>query len=156
MGASVFPVHDEIVEIDLESLRDALQHIDGAGFLAAFDLRQVGLGDAHRLGEVGDGETTVIPEGADPAVGFEKLDNQFMRPGFLARGYAADIMMFDPTCLTLGRKALVRDTPGGEERWQVRPEGVVRVLVNGETVVRDGALTAARPGRVLHVGNPPA
>ena len=43
--------------------------------------------------------------------------------------------------------------PGGEERWQVRPEGVVGVLVNGETIVEDGKLTGARPGRVLRVGN---
>jgi hypothetical protein len=44
--------------------------------------------------------------------------------------------------------------PGGEPRWQVRPEGVARVLVNGETIVENGELTDARPGRVLRVGNP--
>src|SRR5437667_9151818 len=76
--------------------------------------------------------------------------------GLLARGYAADVMMFDPTRLALGGKRLVRDVPGGEERWQVRPEGVVRVLVNGETIVEEGRLTGARPGRVLHIGNPVA
>jgi N-acyl-D-aspartate/D-glutamate deacylase len=74
--------------------------------------------------------------------------------GLLARGYAADVMMFDPTRIGLGRKQLVRDVPGGEERWQVLPDGVVRVLVNGETIVEDGRLTGARPGRVLRVGNP--
>jgi N-acyl-D-aspartate/D-glutamate deacylase len=76
------------------------------------------------------------------------------RRGLLARGYHADVMLFDPTRLALGRKRLVRDVPGGEERWQVLPEGVVRVLVNGQTIVADGALTGARPGRVLRVGNP--
>src|SRR5438094_5430232 len=74
--------------------------------------------------------------------------------GLLARGYAADILLFDPQRIGLGRKQLVRDVPGGEERWQVRPEGVVRVIVNGETIVEDGELTGVRPGRVLHVGNP--
>jgi N-acyl-D-aspartate/D-glutamate deacylase len=74
--------------------------------------------------------------------------------GLLARGYAADVMMFDPARVGLGRKQLVRDVPGGEERWQVLPDGVVRVLVNGETIVEDGRLTGARPGRVLRVGNP--
>jgi len=74
--------------------------------------------------------------------------------GLLARGYAADVVLFDPTRLALGRKGLVRDMPGGEERWQVRPEGIVRVLVNGQTIVKDGEITGARPGRVLHVGNP--
>src|SRR5438046_2607094 len=76
--------------------------------------------------------------------------------GLIARGYAADILMFDPARLALGKKALVRDVPGGEERWQVRPEGVVRVLVNGEPIVEEGRLTGARPGRVLHIGNPVA
>jgi N-acyl-D-aspartate/D-glutamate deacylase len=74
--------------------------------------------------------------------------------GLLARGYHADVMMFDPTRLALGKKQLVRDMPGGEERWQVLPEGVVRVMVNGETVVEGGRLTGVRAGRVLRVGNP--
>jgi N-acyl-D-amino-acid deacylase len=76
--------------------------------------------------------------------------------GLIARGYAADVTMFDPARLGLGKKQLVRDVPGGEERWQVRAEGVVRVLVNGETIVENGRLTSARPGRVLHIGNPVA
>jgi N-acyl-D-aspartate/D-glutamate deacylase len=74
--------------------------------------------------------------------------------GLVARGYHADVVLFDPRRLALGKKALVRDMPGGEERWQVRPEGIVRVIVNGETIVADGTLTGARPGRVLRVGNP--
>jgi N-acyl-D-aspartate/D-glutamate deacylase len=74
--------------------------------------------------------------------------------GLLARGYHADVMLFDPTRLKLGKKGLVRDMPGGEDRWQVRPEGVARVIVNGKTVVKDGELTGARGGRVLRIGNP--
>ncbi len=74
--------------------------------------------------------------------------------GLIARGYHADIMLFDPTRLCLGKKKLVSDMPGGEDRWQVRPEGVARVLVNGETIVQDGELTGARPGGVLRIGNP--
>ncbi len=74
--------------------------------------------------------------------------------GLIARGYHADVMLFDPTRIRLGKKELVNDMPGGEPRWQVRPEGVVRVLVNGETIVENGELTGVRPGRVLRVGNP--
>ena len=76
--------------------------------------------------------------------------------GLIARGFHADLMLFDPARIALGKKQLVRDLPGGEERWQVLPEGIVRVIVNGETIVEDGALTGARPGRVLRVGNPGA
>ena len=74
--------------------------------------------------------------------------------GLLARGFHADIMIFDPNRIALGKKSLVRDMPGGEDRWQVACEGVVRVLVNGETIVENNQLTGARPGRILRVGNP--
>jgi len=74
--------------------------------------------------------------------------------GLLARGYHADVTLLDPSRIGLGKKALVRDMPGGEERWQVGCEGVVRVLVNGQTIVENNRLTAARPGRILRVGNP--
>jgi N-acyl-D-aspartate/D-glutamate deacylase len=74
--------------------------------------------------------------------------------GLLARGYHADVMLFDPTRLKLGKKGLVRDMPGGEDRWQVRPEGVARVIVNGKTIVENGELTGTRGGRVLRIGNP--
>jgi len=65
-------------------------------------------------------------------------------------------MMFDPTRIGLGKKQLVRDMPGGEERWQVRPEGIARVIVNGKTIVAQGQLTRERPGRVLKIGSPPS
>ena len=55
--------------------------------------------------------------------------------GLIARGYHADVMLFDPDRIRLGKKELVSDMPGGEPRWQVRPEGIARVLVNGETIV---------------------
>jgi len=74
--------------------------------------------------------------------------------GLLARGYHADITMFDPAHIGLGKKALVRDMPGGEERWQVGCEGVVRVLVNGEVIVENNQLTGTRAGHILRVGNP--
>jgi len=73
--------------------------------------------------------------------------------GLLARGYHADVVLFDPGRIKLGKKYLVADLPGGEERWQVRPEGIARVLVNGETIVENGALTGVRPGGVLRIGN---
>ena len=76
--------------------------------------------------------------------------------GILVRGCPADLMMFDPTRIGLGKKQLVRDMPGGEERWQVRPEGIVRVIVNGKTIVADGQLTRERPGRVLKIGTAPS
>jgi N-acyl-D-aspartate/D-glutamate deacylase len=73
--------------------------------------------------------------------------------GLLARGYHADLMLFDPERIGLRSKEIVHDMPGGAERWQVHPEGISRVLVNGEIIVENGELTGARPGRVLRIGN---
>lgn len=73
--------------------------------------------------------------------------------GLIARGFHADVMMFDPTRIQLGKKQLVADMPGGEDRWQVKPEGIVRVMVNGEVVIENNQLTGARSGRVLRIGN---
>src|SRR5207344_1400818 len=41
--------------------------------------------------------------------------------GLIARGYHADIMLFDADRIRLAKKELVSDMPGGEPRWQVRP-----------------------------------
>jgi len=75
------------------------------------------------------------------------------RRGLLARGYHADVMMFDPKRIKLGKKQLVSDMPGGEARWQVLPEGIVRVLVNGEVIVDNGKLTGKQAGRIMKIGN---
>jgi N-acyl-D-aspartate/D-glutamate deacylase len=74
--------------------------------------------------------------------------------GLVGRGYHADLVMFDPARIALGKKRIVRDLPGSGERWQVRPEGIHRVIVNGEVVVEHGELTGSRPGKVLRIGNP--
>jgi N-acyl-D-amino-acid deacylase len=53
----------------------------------------------------------------------------------------ADMVIFDP--LT------VRDT-ATFEKPHAYAEGFSRVLVNGEVVFEGGAMTAARPGKVLY------
>jgi len=61
--------------------------------------------------------------------------------GVVREGALADLVLFDP--------AVVVDR-GTFEEPEVPPIGVTHVLVNGTFVVRDGAHTGARPGRVLH------
>jgi N-acyl-D-aspartate/D-glutamate deacylase len=57
---------------------------------------------------------------------------------------AADLVLFDP------RK--IADNPGGDRQAAGRPEGIKRVLLNGQTVVKDGIyVEGVRPGRVLRV-----
>jgi len=101
-----------------------------------------------------DRKTFSLEEGVRRITHVPALITGIQACGLVARGYAADIMLFDPARLALGKKQLVRDVPGGEERWQVLPEGIVRVMVNGETIVENGRLTGAKPGRTLHIGNP--
>ena len=60
--------------------------------------------------------------------------------GTLAVGQAADIVLFDPQ--------EVRDRGTYLAPCQ-KPAGVAHVFVNGVAVIRDGAQTDARPGRVL-------
>jgi N-acyl-D-amino-acid deacylase len=61
--------------------------------------------------------------------------------GVLRPGLKADIVVFDP--------AKVRDTATYAQPHQYA-EGVIYVVVNGQVAFETGAMTAARPGRVLY------
>lgn len=63
--------------------------------------------------------------------------------GVVATGKLADLVVFDP------ERIIDRNT---YENPFVPPDGIRDVYVNGEAVLRDGAMTAARPGRVLRNG----
>ena len=60
--------------------------------------------------------------------------------GVLREGLKADVVVFDPTT--------VRDTATFEKPHSYA-EGVAFVVVNGQVAFENGAMTAARPGRVL-------
>jgi N-acyl-D-aspartate/D-glutamate deacylase len=72
--------------------------------------------------------------------------------GTIVRGAWADIVLFDPE--TIGTQALYtrNDLPGGSGRLYAAADGIHRVLVAGQTIVEDGTVTSARPGRVLRRG----
>ena len=75
--------------------------------------------------------------------------------GLIARGYHADVMLFDPDAPPPRQEGAGAATcPAASRAGRCGREGVVRVLVNGETIVENGELTGARAGRVLRVGNP--
>jgi N-acyl-D-amino-acid deacylase len=60
--------------------------------------------------------------------------------GHVAEGFHADICLFDPETIL---DVASYETPA------LPAQGVKLVMVNGEVVLRDGAQTGARPGRVL-------
>lgn len=70
--------------------------------------------------------------------------------GRLKVGGAADICIFDEATINSPlRPTPVKDLPAGGSRLYCKAEGIARVIVNGETIYRNGQPTAARPGKVL-------
>ena len=81
-------------------------------------------------------ELAVHKMSALPAQRLGLADRGVLRPGL-----KADIAIFDP--------AKVRDT-ATFEKPHAYAEGVTHVIINGEVAFEGGAMTAARPGRVLY------
>jgi N-acyl-D-aspartate/D-glutamate deacylase len=72
--------------------------------------------------------------------------------GLVREGYAADLFVFDPETVASEPARLVHDLPGDTPRLYAGSHGVVRVLVNGVEIVRDGSPTGAVPGTLLRSG----
>ncbi|MEO7392785.1 MAG: amidohydrolase family protein [Ramlibacter sp.] len=72
--------------------------------------------------------------------------------GLLREGMRADINVVDPARLSVGLPQLVRDLPAGGKRFLQKAQGYVGTWVNGEAVLREGAVTQARPGRLVRMG----
>ena len=72
--------------------------------------------------------------------------------GRLTAGYAADLVLFDPTRVATRPTQVVHDLPGGQRRLLQGAEGVEYVFVNGEPLVDRGRPVDRRPGRVLRGG----
>jgi N-acyl-D-amino-acid deacylase len=69
--------------------------------------------------------------------------------GVIAEGAYADLVIFDPDTIARGEEVWVEDVPGGQGRYIRRPTGVSEVIVNGETLVREGAYADVQPGRLI-------
>jgi len=72
--------------------------------------------------------------------------------GRIEPGFAADLVIFDPTTVGYRPERMRYDLPGGAWRLHSEATGIERVLVNGETVVKGGAPTGATPGTLLRSG----
>jgi len=82
-----------------------------------------------------------------PAALYGLRDRGVLRPGAWA-----DMVVFDPATVAAGALRTVRDLPAGAPRLYTEPVGVRHVIVGGEPLVSDGALTTARRGRLLRSG----
>jgi N-acyl-D-aspartate/D-glutamate deacylase len=123
---------------------DAGAHLDrmcGSSYPTAF------LADCLRGRKLVPVEKAVHMMTEQPASLFGLRDRGLVRPG-----YAADLMVFDPSTVDSEPARLVHDLPGDTPRLYAGSLGVARVLVNGVETVRDGAPTGSRPGSVLRSG----
>ena len=71
--------------------------------------------------------------------------------GRLARGQAADVVVFDPATIGRGEERPEFDMPGDGMRYVRDAIGVDTVLVNGQIVRESGRYTDARPGEFCAV-----
>lgn len=70
--------------------------------------------------------------------------------GLLREGYAADVVVFDPSSIDRGPEIASEDFPGAGTRWIRRSIGVDAVVVNGTVTwtAADGYVTDARAGAI--------
>jgi N-acyl-D-aspartate/D-glutamate deacylase len=76
----------------------------------------------------------------------------FRDRGTIAVGKRADINVINLDELELLRPRLAHDLPAGGKRFLQEARGYRATLVNGEVVAENGALTGARPGRLVRGG----
>ncbi len=72
--------------------------------------------------------------------------------GRIAVGLRADLNLIDPQTLHLPKPQILRDLPAGGRRLVQTASGYLRTWVAGQCVQADGAVTAARPGRLVRMG----
>jgi N-acyl-D-aspartate/D-glutamate deacylase len=89
-------------------------------------------------------ETAVQALTRDPAALYGLNDR-----GALGPGLKADLNLIDLDRLRLRLPEMAFDLPTGARRLVQRADGYVATIVSGEVVMRDGAPTGRRPGRVL-------
>ena len=66
-----------------------------------------------------------------------------------SRDVAADIFIFDPERLALGRRHKEVDRVTGTPRFRSSVNGVRATIVNGQVVIDDGVPTGLTPGQVV-------
>ncbi|MFK7896330.1 MAG: amidohydrolase family protein [Myxococcota bacterium] len=92
-------------------------------------------------------ERAVKALSADPARLFGLRDR-----GQIEEGKQADLVLFDPNEIGSLEIHERTDLPGDSARLFAESTGIRQVMVNGETIVKDGKPTDARPGKILRSG----
>ena len=143
-------------------------NLDVVGEMLAHPLALMGLGDAGaHVGTVCDASMPtylVTHWGRDRArgLGLERVVQMQARDtarfiglrdrGTLEVGMRADLNVVELPRLALRRPVMQRDLPAGGRRLVQRADGYVATLVAGVPIAEGGALTGARPGRLVRMG----
>ena len=72
--------------------------------------------------------------------------------GYIAKGRAADLVIFDPEMIDCGPITMIDDLPGGESRLYGDAIGIHHVIVNGVPVARGNSPTGRKGGKMLRSG----
>ncbi|MCU1483991.1 MAG: aminoacylase [Actinomycetia bacterium] len=123
---------------------DAGAHLD---LLASFNYATVLLGTAVRERQLLSLEEAIHLITDVPAQLYGLVDR-----GRLQEGWNADVVVLDPAKVQSDDIAMRFDLPGGAGRLYAGASGIDHVLVNGQAIVRDGALTETRSGTLLRSG----
>ena len=123
---------------------DAGAHLD---LLASFNYATVLLGTAVREKQLLSLEEAIHLITDVPAQLYGLVDR-----GRLQEGWNADVVVLDPARVQSDEVGMRFDLPGGAGRLYAGASGIDHVLVNGQAIVRDGALTETRSGTLLRSG----
>jgi N-acyl-D-aspartate/D-glutamate deacylase len=123
---------------------DAGAHLD---LLASFNYATVLLGTAVREKQLLSLEEAIHLITDVPAQLYGLVDR-----GRLQEGWNADVVVLDPARVQSDEVGMRFDLPGGAGRLYAGASGIDHVLVNGQAIVRDGALTDTRSGTLLRSG----
>ena len=72
--------------------------------------------------------------------------------GLLREGGVADVVVLDPDRVAPRLPYAADDLPAGGTRLVQEAEGIHVTVVAGQTLLRDGTFTEARPGGLLRAG----
>lgn len=69
--------------------------------------------------------------------------------GLIREGMQADVVVFSPEDLKIGKKEMIQDVPGGETRLIQKAEGIHHTIVNGRMMLNGSQPTGEMAGSVL-------
>jgi N-acyl-D-aspartate/D-glutamate deacylase len=69
--------------------------------------------------------------------------------GLISEGMKADVIVYSPDQLKIGKKEMIQDVPSGETRLIQKAEGMHHTIVNGRVLLNGNQETGDLPGEVL-------